>query len=78
MWLAFDLFDQFQKLLVFEPVVNRETELLAGRFDGKPRTMAIAGVSGGEDVIQLQRSPIDREILEITSVSSGAGVANGR
>ena len=44
MWPTFDLIDQFHELVVFDLVVNRETKLLAGRFDGKPRTIAIAGV----------------------------------
>jgi hypothetical protein len=55
-------------MVVFEPVIDFETKRLGSRLCGEQGTMAIPTVLAGEDGVQLQRSPVDCEILEISGI----------
>jgi hypothetical protein len=75
---ALDFIDQLRKLVVLEPTVNRETEFLGERFDGEARAMTVGGILGGEELVKFQRPSVNREIIEIINVCSGASFASGR
>jgi hypothetical protein len=74
---ALDFIGQLRKLFVRIPSVNRETEFLGGRLNGEAWAMTVGGILGGEEVVQLQRLAVNREILEITGVIPGASTTSG-